>query len=480
MSLRCVTATIFIAICSLYHCAARAIGDRVPYYVSSKEGSSGKLRTPQGLEITTSPPSDPSSLLLTFWAFDKVVDDCIPIAVYTTDFGYQALTTEGDENIDFWFYAYPRDDFNHLQHVDLVRYDVLARRRNFRRRYRFHNDYDEFVIAVHEFNDTVTPEPSWGEFYFWAFDHDDKYLSDVRIENCKNCSLKPAFSPDVYTYFVMAPDNVFGLYLNTTPSEGVHFVIDDPRYSLSEEEKRQHQVTEMVMFKVGTFENVMKMNREEVNKTLSIFYDPQWITKMDIDEWEGQSLYGWVLEFASRQDSVNKIMNKWKEMKGDITSVPVGAMAQEFGFGNVSNQTEAEIEEDPMAKWDRMDAWGLLSDAYSPITVDIHYDLHHYRVFVARRAGEVDRKQFKLIMEVQKETLYKIAMKNCTAITDEAHLLMMIPEWWNKNRTWVVTLSIMLVMSMWIGWNRKKHNKMVRDHLARRRAEMDRMMQKGG
>merc|ERR1719228_455767 len=126
-------------------------------------------------------------------------------------------------------------------------------------------DTDTFSISVHDPNSTVTPDAVLDEFFFFAFDHDDKYLESVTIENCVNCTLQPSFDPDIYSYYLIVPDDVFGLYFETVPSEHVHFAIDDPRRSLSEEEQREHQVTEMVMLKVGTFSNALSMKPEEVN-----------------------------------------------------------------------------------------------------------------------------------------------------------------------------------------------------------------------
>lgn len=91
--------------CVLIHSiASNLTKDRIAYYFVRH--SDGKQ-----IKIETNPPSSSTSdwtLEETFYAFPYPVDYCIPITVYDhpSNDGH-GITQYGDENILFWFFAYP-------------------------------------------------------------------------------------------------------------------------------------------------------------------------------------------------------------------------------------------------------------------------------------------------------------------------------------------------------------------------------------
>ena len=197
------------------------------------------------------------------------------------------------------------------------------------------------------------------------------------------------------------------------------------------------------------------MTRDEANETLLSFYDKKQIFNSTVELMENQSFYQWVAEFTGDEANAAIIEATWESMEEKIE-------------GQAANETETAS----------LDADGLLGEAWTPVTVDIHYDLHHYRIFVAREAGEKDRELFKGIMEIQKASFLKRDMANCTEISLDALIVNEIPEWWDANRVWVVSLSVCLVMTVWIVWGRMSHNKVVKRHKAQMKGNT--RMMKGG
>ena len=84
------------------------IGDRIAYYVSRHSDQvSVKISTQQQT-------SHHWQLEETFYAFEKPVDYCIPITVYShpTNNGH-GITQYGHQDILFWFFAYDTNELNH-------------------------------------------------------------------------------------------------------------------------------------------------------------------------------------------------------------------------------------------------------------------------------------------------------------------------------------------------------------------------------
>ena len=270
-------------------------------------------------------------------------------------------------------------------------------------------------------------------------------MQDITVHNCgKNCTLTPAFDPHIYSYYVLLPDNVQVAYFKTVPSEGVTMIIDDPTYTLTPEELLEKKVNQIVNYKVGEFENIQSMNKEEVETMLLSFYDETQIDNNTIKLYQNMPFYDWVSEFVE-DDTNHYLIEKVYDSLADKIESGDNLFANDTSLENDGRET--------------LDSDGLLSQPWTPVTVDIHYDLHHYRIFVIRKAGEFDLKQFQVAMELNKDAYLR--ERNCPDISLDAIIETDIPEWWDKARVWVVSFGVIIIMSLYIWYGRYSYNRLV-------------------
>ena len=204
-------------------------------------------------------------------------------------------------------------------------------------------------------------------------------MENIEVKNCINCTLVPEFKFDIYSYYIIVPDNIENLEFNTTPQKDVTFIIGNPTHLLSEEEKLEKKVNEIISYKVGDFDNPNSMNKQEVEKLMLSFYNKNQIDNNTINQSVGTSSYEWIAEFVNDDTKHNLI---------------------EITYKNLTDKLENETFEQTNNK---LNAEGLLHLPWTPITIDIHYDLHHWRIFVIRKSGQYDIKQFRKSIEMNNQ-----------------------------------------------------------------------------
>ena len=165
--------------------------------------------------------------------------------------------------------------------------------------------------------------------------------------------------------------------------------------------------------------------------------------------------YQWLSEFVGVDTNHYLIDKVYKSLAVQI----------ENGDNFFANNTN--LENDGRAT---LDSDGLLSQPWTPITVDIHYDLHHYRIFVIRKAGEFDLKQFEKSMELNKNAYLRT--RNCPDISLDAIIETDIPEWWDKMRVWVVSFGVIIIMGSYILYGRYSYNRLVQRYRASQQIEL--------
>ena len=117
----------------------------------------------------------------------------------------------------------------------------------------------------------------------------------------------------------------------------------------------------------------------------------------------------------------------------------------------------AEIESKPKY-WD---ASNLLYEPWKPVTLNIHYDLHVYYIFVIRESGIFDAEKFKAAMELNKEG--STTNNNCPEISDEPVLIYQLNKTYDKIRVPLFSLSIFFIMGGYIIYSRIKYNKIIKN-----------------
>ena len=220
----------------------------------------------------------------------------------------------------------------------------------------------------------------------FAFGHDDLLLQDIVIENCVNCTLRPPFDAQTYSYFVLVPDDVQRMFFKTTPSENVSVVVDDAKLN------------------VESLDDIEAMDEHEAAAVLLSFYNADQVDKETVAALSNSSFYEWLEGFVADQSTDDLIATKWLAQR---------ARVEESAGRRKSGANESAL-----------DRSGLLSEAWTPVTVDIRYDLHHYRIFVVRRAGDFDVDEFRATMQMNKETLLRQATAQCPPVRDEHHRIL--------------------------------------------------------
>eukprot|EP01084_Bolivina_argentea_P041450 76486_1 len=252
------------------------------------------------------------------------------------------------------------------------------------------------------------------------------------------CNLQPPFQSTIYSYYLIVPDDAKNVYFTTNPSENVRFIFDDPTYLLTEQETLEKKVNQIVSYNVGAFENVNSLKMEDIEKVMLSFYNENQIDNNTINKYMNISLFQWISEFVQDDTVHNLIETKYKNLSAKIESI---------------NNRET------------LDSDGLLHEPWTPITVDIHYDLHHYRIFVIRKSGEFDLKQFKKTMELNKNAYVEHSSRKCPDISIDAIVDSDIPEWWDRIRVWVVSCTVLIVMATYICYDRYSYFQLVKKHI---------------
>eukprot|EP01084_Bolivina_argentea_P041449 76485_1 len=397
------------------------IGDRVAYYIS-------RFKDTVTIKIEQIEPQSPNwKLEQVFWAFDKPVDNCIPITVYShpTTNGH-GITKYGHENIIFWFFAYDSTDHSTTLQTTLTQYSV------------YQNPATFHIWKTKDINISTLSSNTNLLFTFYAFEYDDKYIQNISVHNCDQCNLQPPFQSTIYSYYLIVPDDAKNVYFTTNPSENVRFIFDDPTYLLTEQETLEKKVNQIVSYNVGAFENVNSLKMEDIEKVMLSFYNENQIDNNTINKYMNISLFQWISEFVQDDTVHNLIETKYKNLSAKIESI---------------NNRET------------LDSDGLLHEPWTPITVDIHYDLHHYRIFVIRKSGEFDLKQFKKTMELNKNAYVEHSSRKCPDISIDAIVDSDIPEWWDRIRVWVVSCTVLIVMATYICYDRYSYFQLVKKHI---------------
>lgn len=267
----------------------------------------------------------------------------------------------------------------------------------------------------------------------------DKYLRNILVQNCDNCSLIPPFDPQIFSYYVLTPDDVKNVYFETLPADGVQIIIDDASHSLNEDDKLQQKVNEIVSYKVGAFDNVNAMKQDEIKQVMLSFYNPNQINNDSIHQYLNTSLYEWIAEFVEDDTTHSLIETQYAKL-------------------------EPQLEQNQNGSGKTLDYDGLLHEPWTPVTVDLHYDLHHYRVFVIRKAGLLDLREFTKTMEENKAAFERFSLARCPNVSAQAIVQSEINEQWDSIRCWVVGFAVAAVMGIYIAWDRHSFNQLVAKH----------------
>ena len=181
------------------------------------------------------------------------------------------------------------------------------------------------------------------------------------------------------------------------------------------------------------------MNKEEVEKVMLSFYNKNQIDNNTINLSLNKSLFEWISEFVNDDTTHNLIETTYKNISDKLQ--------ENLNINDSNNELNAE---------------GLLHQPWVPVTVDIHYDLHHYRIFVIRKSGQYDIDQFRKSVELNKDAYLRSRI--CPDISLDAIIKTEIPEWWDGIRVYVVSGAVFVIMSLYILYDRYKYNQLLKNH----------------
>ena len=296
-------------------------------------------------------------------------------------------------------------------------------------------------------------------FVFFLFLLIDRYLENITVHNCEiNCTLIPTFHPEIYNYYIIVPDNVKNMYFKTIPSENVTFFFDNPSYLLTSQEILEKKVSQIVTYKINEFDDITSMNKNEIEEILLSFYNLDEIDNNTINQYENMSFYEWMSEFVGDETTHNLIETVYQSMQ-----IQIDAGDNIFDNNTINNNNNNNRNKLNEGR-ETLDSDGLLHEPWTPITVDINYDLHHYRIFVIRKAGLFDLEQFQKSMELNKNAY--LNTRKCPDISLDAIVQSDIPQWWDNIRIWVVSLIIIVIMSIYIYYDRRSYYRLVERHKA--------------
>lgn len=347
------------------------------------------------------------------------------------------LTNLGHDKIVNRIFVYPDDDNVAVQHLKPTKFFVYEKNITNSNKLKFIVSKESNIAS----DDTTTKLA----FYFFAFEHDDKYLTNIYLNKAANYSIVPAFNSVVYSYFLLVPSDIANMTILTNPVKDVTMIVDDPTHSMADQDSANHLLSQIFKKLVPNVKNRSSITFDEINKVLGPLANPDDTKKSDEMQdiaslWVNKSVSYFIDYYSRATDNHPGIIKLYDKMKNDIEGV--------------SDTKKATL-----------DAFGLLSDPWTPITMDFHYDLHHWRLFIARKAGQIDVARFAFAVKMR-ELTYK-SEQQCPNIDPEALVVSDIDPQYDKIRVPLVACPTFVIMSLYICVSRWRYNTRLEKHKKR-------------